>query len=74
MSGPQPAAASTRCPRRRANAPARGRPNASAGMPSIVGNTTAGHPRIAYDTRTASAGAGAPNVRLPPGGEANTCN
>ena len=51
-----------------------GCPNASAGMPSIVGNTTTGHPRIAYDTRAASAGARNPNVRLPPGGEANSCN
>ena len=51
-----------------------GCPNASAGMPSIVGNTTTGHPHIAYDTRTASAGVGNPNARLAPGGEANSCN
>ena len=52
-----------------------GCPNASPGTATIVGNTTTGHPRIAYDTASrGSAGAGNPNVRLPPGGEANTCN
>ena len=51
-----------------------GCPNASPGAATIVGNTTTGHPRIAYASQPATAGAGNPNVRLPPGGEANTCN